>query len=104
MAFSLCSHLFRCARSNHSTTVFAAFGPNVDEVVAHFQHVEVVLDDHHSVALVHEFVEHIDEQLDVLEMQARGRLVEDVQGASRADPCQFGGEFDALCFAAAERV
>ena len=43
MALGLFSHLFRRSRGNQSTSVFAAFGPNVDEVVAHFQHVEVVL-------------------------------------------------------------
>ena len=97
MALGLFSHLFRRSRGNQSTSVFAAFGPNVDEVVAHFQHVEVVLNDHHSVTLVHEFVD-IDEQLNVFEMQACGGLVKDVQGASGPNPGQFRGEFDALRF------
>ena len=45
-----------------------AFRPraDVDEVVAHLQHVEVMLDHHHGVALVHELVEDVDEQLHVL--------------------------------------
>ena len=72
-------------------------------MVAHLQYVEVVLNDHHGVALLNEFVEDVDEHLNVLEVKAGGGLVEDVKGVARSNASQFGGQFDALSFAATER-
>jgi hypothetical protein len=40
--------------------------------------------------------QHIDQLLHILEMQAGGRLVQDVEGAARIALAEFGGEFDAL--------
>ena len=45
-------------------------------------------------------VQNFQEFSHVVEMQARGRLVEDVEGAAGGTPRQFLGEFDALRLAA----
>ncbi len=56
----------------------AALGAHVDHPVGGLDDVEVVLDDDHRVALVHEAREHRDQLADVLEVQTGGRLVQDV--------------------------
>ena len=61
----------------------AALGAQVDDPVRLGDHVQVVLDDHHRVARVHQPVQHPDQLLHVGHVQADGRLVEDVQGAAR---------------------
>ena len=95
--------VFRCSRGHNGAAIFATFWTHINEVVAHLQHVEVVFNDHHSVALIHQFVEDVDEQLDVLKVKTSGGLVEDVEGAARSNACQFRGQLDPLSFAAAER-
>jgi hypothetical protein len=55
--------------------------PEVDDPVGRLDHVEVVLDDDHGVAGLHQAPKHLDEALHVGEVQAGGRLVEDVEGA-----------------------
>ena len=64
--------------------------------------VEVVLDDDHGVAGVHQAVEHAQQLADVLEVQAGGGLVEDVEGAAGGALGQLARELDALRLAAGE--
>jgi hypothetical protein len=62
---------------------FAALGAQIDDPVgARADHVEVVLDDEHAVARLDEALEHAEEALDVLEVQARRGLVEHVERAA----------------------
>ena len=56
----------------------------------------------HRVAGIHQPLQHVQELLDVGEVQARGRLVEDVERAARAGLCQFAGELHPLRLAARE--
>ena len=58
-------------------------GPEVHDLVGALDHIQVVLDDHHRVARVHQALEHGEEVSDVLEVEARGGLVEDVEGTAR---------------------
>src|SRR2546427_2727459 len=55
------------------------------------------------VPLVHQAMQHLEEQADVLEVEARRRLVEDVEGAARVALGQLGSQFDALRLAPRER-
>jgi hypothetical protein len=64
-----------------AAAALAALGTQVDHPVRGLDDVEVVLDHHDRVARVSQAVQHVEEQPDVVEVQARGRLVEDVQGA-----------------------
>src|SRR6476661_4593214 len=45
----------------------AAFGSEIDDPVGCLDHVEIVLDDENGVPLLHETVEHLEEQPDILE-------------------------------------
>ena len=62
-----------------------------------------MLDDDERIAGVAQFHEHFEELVDVGEVQARGRFIEDVNGAPGGLFRQLGGELDALRFAPAER-
>ena len=51
------NHLLRCTGSHHKTTLAAAFGAQVDDVVGALDDVQVVLDDEDGVAAVAEALE-----------------------------------------------
>ena len=78
------------------------FGTHVHEVVSHFDHVEVVLDDDHGVAFFHQPVQHGQQLPNILEVQSRGGFIQDVNSAPRVFLGKFLGQFHALGFAAAE--
>ena len=61
----------------------AAFGTEVDDVVGDLDHVEMMFNQHHRVASVDEPIQRRQEPLDVGEVQAGRRLVEDVEGVLR---------------------
>ena len=63
---------------------------------------KIVLDNNHAIATIDELTENIQETLDVVGMEAGGRLVEDVEGLAGAAASELGGELDALGFAAGE--
>jgi peptide chain release factor 3 len=87
----------RCGRR------LAALGAEVDQPVGGLDDVEVVLDDDDGVAVVAQAVQHLEQHLDVLEVQAGGRLVEDVERAAGVALGQFQRQLDALRLAAGQR-
>ena len=62
----------------------AALGAEVDQPVRRLHDVEVVLDHEDRVALRDEPLQDAEELADVLEVQAGGRLVEDVDRVARS--------------------
>src|SRR5262249_6012316 len=72
--------LFGSAQTDDSPTTVTAPGSEVEDVVGSFEDIEVVLDDDDGVARIDETVQHGEQLLDVGEMEARRRLVEDVYG------------------------
>src|SRR5688572_8832460 len=58
------------ALDDHRAAAVAALGPEVDDPVGGLDHVEVVLDDQHGVALVDEPLQDVQQPSDVLEVQA----------------------------------
>src|SRR5712691_434449 len=81
-----------------------AVGAEAHDPVRFLHDVEVVLDRDHGIPQVDQAVEHRDQPVDVREVQAGGRLVEDVEGTPAGLLRQLVGELDALRFAAGERV
>lgn len=67
--------LLRRALKQDRATANATLGTNINDVIGHLDHVEVVLNDHHGVAFVYQFVDHVKQVLDVLEVEAGGGLV-----------------------------
>lgn len=72
-------HLFRRTLGEHLTTATSTFRSHVDDIVGQLDHVEVVLDDDHRVATADEFFQDRHEYADILEVQTRCWLVEDVE-------------------------
>ena len=80
-----------------------ALRAEVDDAVGGGDQVEVVLDDDHGVAAVHEALEGGDEPRHVGHVEAGRRLVEDVERRAEAGRGELRGELDALGLAAGER-
>ena len=95
--------VLRRAAGDDSAAPCSAFGADVDDPVGGFDDVEIVLDDEHRVAGVDEVVQHFEQQLDVGEVEAGRRLVEQVHRAAGRLFHQLAGQLDALGFAAGER-
>ena len=90
------------ARKDHTPALFAGTESHVDDVIGNANHVFVVLDDEHGVALVAQLPKDVDQPLVVARMQADRRLVEHVQRTDERRP-ERRGEVDPLGFAARER-
>ena len=69
------SNLLGRSGDDDPATLAAAFRAEVDDPIGRLDHVQVVLDDQHGVARVDEIVQHLQQQLDVGEVQPGGRLV-----------------------------
>ena len=72
-------------------------------MVGHLDDIEIMLNDDDGVALVDEPLQNIEEDADVLEVQARRGFVEDKDGAPRITFRKLSGEFHTLAFTARKR-
>ena len=52
-------NLFRRAGRDHLPAAIAAFWSNVDDMVRGLDDIEVVFNDDHSIALIHQLVQHL---------------------------------------------
>ena len=111
--------LFGGSFGDDAAAAGAAFGAHVDDPVGGLDDVEVVLDDEERAAAVDELAEGGEELGDIVEVEAGGGFVEDVEGAAAGFRCGLVGggtavgdrtgggemrrELDALGFAAGER-
>ena len=96
-------NVLRRAGGHDVAALVARLGPQVDHPVGRLDHVEVVLDHHHRVAQVDQPVEHVEQLGQVVEVQAGGRLVEQVERPAGVGPRELGGQLHALRLAAGER-
>jgi hypothetical protein len=60
--------------------IAAALRPHVDDPVGAVLHFQIVLDDHHRVALVNQFVQHVKQLRGVVEMKAGGSQARQGEG------------------------
>src|SRR5438034_11215211 len=96
-------YLFWGARRHDSAAAFSAFGAKVDNPIGVANYIKVVLDDHNGVAQVGQPMQHIEQLFDIVEMQARGGLVQQVKSLTGLTFAQFAGQFNALGLAAGKR-
>lgn len=75
-AIGVVSDVIHGACSHHLPAISSAVGTHVDDIVARPNHIGVMLDDNHGVALIHQSVQHAEQHANVLEVQTRGRLVQ----------------------------
>ena len=62
-----------------------------------------MFDDHHRITRVDKPVQHLQQLLNVGEVQPRRRLVQEIERAARGPLAQFAGQLDSLRFAPGER-
>ena len=99
-AFAGFGYNFGCAAGDELSAAASAFGTHVDDIVGHFDDIEVVLNHDDGVALLDQSVEHTEQYADIFKMQSGGGFVEDVDRPTGVALGKFGGQFDALTFAA----
>src|SRR5262249_55960029 len=87
---------FGCPFGDDAAAGASALGTEVDDVVGAFDDIEVVLDDDDRVAHGHEPIENAEQLFDVVEVQARRRLVEDVERAARLALAELAAQLDSL--------
>src|SRR5206468_6803155 len=80
-----------------------AFGPQVNQIVRGLDDIEVVLDDEQGVPRLEQLPERGEQLRDVVEMQARGRLVEDVEKPFTAMRRQVRRDLDPLSLSTGQR-
>jgi hypothetical protein len=97
------SNLLRGALRDDAATSLAAFGPQINEPVSLFDDVQIVFDDQDGVAQVHEALQNVEQFSNVIEMQAGGWFVKDINGATSLAFRKLASKFDALGFATRKR-
>ena len=75
-------HVLGRAFGDDAAAAVAAFGAEVQDPVGGLDHFQIVLDDDDGVACIRQFVQHLQQFRDVVEMQARGRFIQNVERAS----------------------
>ena len=73
---------------------------HVDDPIGGLDDIEVVLDDDDGIAVVTQPVQHVEQQLNVGEVQTGGWLVEDVKRTAGVALRQLQRKLDPLCLTA----
>jgi hypothetical protein len=76
MARRTCGDLSRRSLGDNSPAVIACVRPKVNHPISRLDHVEIVLDDPHGMARVHQPLKNLEQHADVVEVQAGGGFVE----------------------------
>src|SRR6266481_7532372 len=91
---------FGRALGDDAAAALAAFRAEVNDPVGLFDDVEMVLDDEHGVAEIDKALQDVEELSNVVEVQAGGGLIENVERAAGLAFGKLASQFDALGFAA----
>ena len=70
-------------RIDDAATLLAGAETEIDDVIGHLDHVGVVFDDEHGVALIAELAQDVDQPLVVARMEPDRRLIEHVERADQ---------------------
>ena len=95
--------MFGRADVNDRSASVAAVGTKVNDVVRNFYHVKIMLDNDDGVAARHKPLQDCDKFCNVVGMQSRRGLVQNIQRLAGAAFAEFGCEFHALRLAARKR-
>src|SRR4030042_5647461 len=94
--------LLRRALGDDPPALFAPLGPQIDNMIAILDDIEVVLDYDHRIAPAHELGEELEKLTHIVEMEPRGGLVKQEKRPARALPSQLFGQLDTLGLSARE--
>src|SRR5580692_3295777 len=92
--------LFGRAGRDDLAALVAALGTEIDQPVGRLDHIEIMLDDDERRAGVEKFAKRSEKLGDVVEVQAGGRLVEDIEDFLVLAAGEMRSELETLCFAA----
>ena len=95
--------LFGGAGGDDLPTLVAAFRAEVNHPVGGLDDIQVVFDDDDGVAVIAQPVQDQQQLFDVVEVQAGGGFIEDVQRVAGIALGQFARKLHPLCLAAGER-
>ena len=95
--------LLRRAAGDDLPAAGAALRSEIDDIVRDLDDIKIVLDDEHGIARVDQPLQDLDQLVHVRHVQARRRLVEDIERAARRSSGKLRCELDALRLAAGER-
>ena len=84
--------------SDDESSTPPSFESHIDNVVGTLDHVHVVLDDNHRVALIDKTIEHTEQHLYVLEVQACCGFVKDIDSLAGVLLGEFSSQLHALAF------
>lgn len=70
--------LFRCAFEDDFTTFAAAFGSQVDDPVCVADHIQIMLNDNHSIACINQSIDHRQQVSDIGGMQANTWFIKNI--------------------------
>ncbi len=73
---------FRGACGHNFAAAIAALGADINDPIGGLDHIKVMFDHDHGVALIDQFVQHLQQLFHVFEMQARGGFIKDIKRAS----------------------
>src|SRR4051812_13814681 len=71
-------------------------------MVSHFYYIEIVFDDQYTVPPVNQFVQHVQQMLNILKMKAGSGLIEDIEGFTCIFFTQLSCQFNTLRLATAK--
>ena len=71
-------HLLGRTLGNHQAAGAAAFRAKVNDVIGTLDEIQIVLNDNDRVARIHQLLQHLDQAMHVRNVQACGRLIEDI--------------------------
>ena len=103
MTLRMCDDILRRAGDDDVAAFVAGLGAHVDHPIGRFDHVEIVLDHHDRIAQIDQPIEHVEQFGQIVEVQAGGRLVEQIERLAGVGPGKLGGQFHALGLAAGKR-
>src|SRR5260370_1053685 len=96
-------HLLGSSRRDDLAALVASLGTHIDQPVRGFDDVKIVFNDQQRSASFEQLAERAEELGDVIEVQTRGRFVENVKEALVVGAAEMRGQFQALRFPAGER-
>src|SRR5205807_2090373 len=95
--------LFRAAGGNDIAASIAAFRAKIDQMIAAFEDIQVVLNDDDRVTAIDEPLQDAKQQPNVVEMQSGRRLIKQIERFAGFGASQLGGKLDPLRLPAAQR-
>ena len=91
------------AGCHNAAAAAAAFRSQVNDIVGALDHIQIVLNNDHRIARVHQFVQHFDQTMHIGHMQTGGGFVQNIHGLPGSAACQFVGQLHPLGFTARQR-